>query len=82
MTPRAFASKTLFGNLAVSQDIIVLPNVSDIGEYRLRAETALTNPVTDKLALRISFIDKFDSDPAGETKKNDARLISSIVYDF
>ena len=82
MIPRAFASKTLFRNLAVSQDIMVLPNVSDIGKYRLRTETALTNPVGDKLALRISFIDEFDSDPAGETKKNDARLISSVVYGF
>ena len=32
--------------------------------------------------LKISFIDDFNSEPAGSTKKNDYRLISSIDYAF
>ena len=82
LVPRAFVSKTLFGKAVLSEDVTVWPTLSDLGQYRLRSETALTNPLTEALDLRLTFIDEFESDPAGDTKKNDARLISSLVYSF
>ena len=82
LVPRVFASKTLIGQTTLSEDLTVWPNLSDTGAYRLRAETVLTNPIAAGLSLEVKFIDEFDSDPAGATKKNDARVISSLVYDF
>ena len=60
----------------------VVPNLSDTGAYRLKSETVLTNPLNEQLDLEIKFIDEFESDPAGDSKKNDARFISSLVYSF
>ena len=82
LVPRAYAYKTVLGDATISQELILWPNLSETGEFRLRAETALTNPLAGGLALRVSFIDEFQSDPAAAAKKNDARLISSVVYAF
>jgi len=80
--PRAFAKKRLFRDTTLSHDLIVWPNLGDVGEYRLRAETVLTNPLDRGLALRLSFVDEFQSDPAEGARRNDARLISSLVWTF
>jgi len=82
LVPRGFAEKTFRGETTLSQDVTVWPVMSDRGKYRLRAETVLTNPITAGLSLRVNFIDDYQSDPGSGTKKNDARILSSLVYAF
>lgn len=80
--PRAFFEKKLFEHTLISQEFILYPSLKDSGEYRMHSESALTNPINDKLSLKFSLIDDYNSSPAPDVKKNDWRLISSLVYSF
>jgi len=82
LIPRGFIEKKLLDNLRISEDIILYPSLGDIGEYHLKSETALVNSLSDAMSLKISFIDEYNSNPGGSIKKNDYRLISSVVYQF
>ncbi|MFH1867695.1 MAG: DUF481 domain-containing protein [Candidatus Omnitrophota bacterium] len=82
LIPRGYVEKRLWGESRISEDIKVYPAIADGGEFRIYSETAFTNPITDVLSLRVSVLDEYNSDPPLDTKKNDIRLISSIVYTF
>ena len=82
LIPRIFAEKDIFTNSTISQEVIIYPNLDEGDQYRLRAETRFTNPLSEEMSLRCSFIDEYNSDPAGAAKKNDTQLVTSIVYSF
>lgn len=79
---RGYLQKKLFGESKISQDIFLYPSLSNLGDYRLHSETVLENPINDKLSLQLSLINDYNSTPPGNVKKNDIRLISSLVYLF
>lgn len=79
---RAFFEKKLFDNLTISQDITLYPSLGGEGEYRLHSETSFISPINEKLSLRLSLVDDYDSNPTIDVKKNDWRLISSLVCSF
>ena len=78
--PRGFLEMKLFGDATISEDIYAYPSLTDPGEYRLHSETAFTAPITDKMSLRLSVIDDYNSDVPAGTENNDLRFISSVVY--
>lgn len=82
LIPRGFVEKTIWKDLVFSQDLTLYPSLTDAGEFRLRSDTSLINPVNETTAWRISFIDEYNSDPSGDAEKNDFRLISSVDYHF
>ncbi|MBN1794798.1 MAG: DUF481 domain-containing protein [Candidatus Omnitrophica bacterium] len=79
---RGLLEKKLFGKATFSQDVSLYPSFGDFGEYRLHSETALTNPISDSLSLRVSLIDDYNSDAPAGKKKNDLQIVSSLVYAF
>jgi len=82
LIPRAFFEKKLFSESLISQDLILYPSLSDTGDFRLRSETKLTNPIDDKLSLSVSLIDDYNANPSQDIKKNDMRIISALDYSF
>lgn len=82
LAPRVFLEKKFFDSLKVSQDIIMYPYLGEIGEYRLRSETSLVNPINDKLSLKLSLIVDYNSVPSKGTKNSDTRIISGLTYAF
>lgn len=82
LIPRIFFEKTLFGKSKISQDVYAYPQVEDFNNYRVHSETTLTSPVTERLSLRLSLIDDYNSSPPADTKKNDIRAVSSLTYSF
>jgi len=82
LMPRVFFEKELFGASKLSQDTTLYSTFDDFGDYRLHSEAAFTNPISDNLSLRLSLIDDYNSNSAKETKKNDLRFTSSLVYSF
>lgn len=82
LMPRAFFEQKIFVNSRLIEDIKAYPSLTDFGEYRLRSETTLINPITDKLSVNFSLIDEYNSYPPEDTKKNDLRFISSLAYSF
>lgn len=79
---RTYLEKKLIGDSRIKEDLLVYPSLSDGGEYRLRSETSLVNPLSESMSLNISLINDYDSDPPKDTKKHDMRLITSILYSF
>ena len=80
--PRLFYEQELFKRAKFTQDIYVYPALTDSGSYRVHSESAFTLSINDKLGLRLSLIDDYNSDPPEDTKKNDLTLMSSVVYSF
>lgn len=80
--PRLFYEQELFKRAKFTQDIYVYPALTDSGAYRVHSESAFTLSINDKLGLRLSLIDDYNSDPPEDTKKNDMALMSSLVYSF
>jgi len=82
LAPRGFLEKKIFDRLIVSEDFYAYPTVEDFSDYRLHSETAFTSPLTDKLSLRLSLINDYNSNPSVNVKKNDLQFISSLMYSF
>lgn len=80
--PRAFLEKRLIHESKISQDISFFSSPDNASNVRLHSETALSSPLTDKLSLRFSFIDDYNSAPAQGVKKNDFKFISSLDFSF
>ena len=79
---RGFFEKKFFDNLSITQDITLYPSLESMGQFRLHSETSFISPINEKLSLRLSFVDDYDSDPMGNIKKNDLRFTSSLVHSF
>lgn len=82
LVPSAFLEKKIFGESKITENVTCYPSLEDSANYRLHSETSFVNPINDKLSLRLSFIEDYDSSPATGTKKNDIRFTSSLVYVF
>lgn len=82
LIPRGYLEKVLLDDLRLTEDLVLYPSISGGGEYRLHTETSLINPLSDRVAWKVSFIDDYNSDPSANTKKNDYRLITSLDYSF
>ena len=82
LIPRFYAEKAVFEKAKVSEELIFYPNLEDLKKYRIRSETRFTNSLSEALSLRVSFIDEFNTDPTGDSKKNDTQLLLALVYEF
>jgi putative salt-induced outer membrane protein YdiY len=80
---RGFLEKKFSTGASLSQELTLRPQLGDeAGEFRLKSETVLSNPVTEKVALKLRLIDEYDSNPAGTAEENDIRLTSELAWDF
>jgi putative salt-induced outer membrane protein YdiY len=66
----------------VWQSIEYLPQVDDFENYIINAEIGAEAALTTKLSLRGTLQDTYDNVPAPGRKKNDLKLITSLVYKF
>jgi putative salt-induced outer membrane protein YdiY len=64
------------------QSVEFLPEVSDFNNYIINAEIGAEAALTKKLSLRGVIQDTYDNEPADDRKKNDLKLITSLVYKF
>ena len=58
------------------------PNLGEFGEYRLRLESNLRYPVSDRLSLNLDLIDIYDTQPAKDISPNDLQIRSTIGVNF
>jgi putative salt-induced outer membrane protein YdiY len=82
LIPRVFFEKSFFGQSKLSQDASFFLPAEDPGEYRMHSETALTNPLNERLSLKFSLINDYDSAAAEGVKEHDMRFISALKYAF
>jgi putative salt-induced outer membrane protein YdiY len=80
--PRGYMKKLLMKNLWFEQDLTFYLTVDDLEQYRLRSESSLIHRLSEKLSWKLSVVNDYNSDPGGDSKKNDYRLIYEIDYSF
>lgn len=72
-----------FSNKArVWQSIEILPQVDRFENYIVNAEVGAEASLTENFSLRGVIQDTYDNEPAEHRKKNDIKLITSLVYKF
>lgn len=67
----------------IRADLFYVPKLDEIGDYRLFAEIALQTIIwRDKLGLKVSWTDEYDSRPKPGVKPNDTLWLTSLTFHF
>jgi len=66
----------------VWESVEFLPQVDNFDNYIINAEVGAEASLTKKTALRVVLQDTFDNQPAPGRKKNDLKLVTSVVVKF
>ncbi len=75
--------KHLFTKTVYLQQFVEsLPNVDDLNDTRVNSETSLVAPLSAKLALRLSYVVRFDNVPEPGFQKTDRVFSSGIQLAF
>lgn len=82
LIPRLFAEWNIYGDTRLSEELFIYPSLTDLGEYRLSSETVFTNPINDHVALKLKYINDYNSNPPDNTKKHDMIFTSSLSCSF
>ncbi len=66
----------------VWQTLEYIPQVDRTGNYLIMAEIGTEAALTKEFSLRATLQDVYDNEPADNRKRNDVKLITSLVYKF
>ena len=73
----------VFDRSEFAQVLTIYPSMSDFGAFKLVSDTSLTTPLSERLDLRISIHDEYDSDPeVAGVEENDLTLRATFIYRF
>jgi putative salt-induced outer membrane protein YdiY len=72
----------IWDKLTADAKVEFFPNLAEFGEYRLRFESTLRYPVSNRLSLNLEFIDIYDTQPAKDVTPNDLQIRSTIGVNF
>jgi len=64
------------------QKFDIAADVSDFGNFIMNNELGLESTLSEKLKLRLTFLDRFNNEPPRGFQRNDIQIISSLVYGF
>jgi putative salt-induced outer membrane protein len=68
--------------LKYEQIITFFPSLSESGEFRFYWESVFTTPISDRFDLRISILDRYDSNPQPGVKDNDLTIAVALAINF
>ena len=80
LIPRFLFESRIYGRSRFIQEVDVYASLDASNGYRVRSESAIEAPFIDRLKVRLSVIDEFNSNPSAGAQNNDIRLISSVAY--
>jgi putative salt-induced outer membrane protein YdiY len=66
----------------VWQNVELLPQVDKPSDYLVNAEIGVESALSKSLSLQVFLDDGYNSQPATGRKRNDAKLVSGITYNF
>jgi putative salt-induced outer membrane protein YdiY len=70
------------GKLRLDEKVEFFPSVDKFGEYRLRGEVNLSYLVRNNVALKLTLIDLYETDPPINISNNDLQIRSSVGIKF
>jgi putative salt-induced outer membrane protein len=68
--------------IQLTQRLMVFPNLTDPGEYRINFDVITTARLNSWLSWRIAVSDRFVSNPTGDALRNDLLLTTGIQLNF
>jgi len=74
----ALFKHTFAATSSISEAVEWIANLKTSDDYRLNSETALTAPVSRQIALRVSYLIRFDNQPEPGFKKSDRILTTGV----
>ena len=72
----------LFSNSSLHEKLILYPNVSDSGNYRMNFDTSVSTAVRKWFSWQASFSDRYLSNPVVGRKKNDVLFTTGVRLSF
>jgi hypothetical protein len=72
----------LFSRLLLIERLMFSARPDDLSGYRVKLETRLIYPISNRLFLSAEFADIYDATPAPGVSKNDIQIKSAIGYKF
>lgn len=80
LIPRLYFESRIYGRSRFIQDTNAYFSLDASDGYRVRSESTIEAPFLERLKIRLSLIDDFNSHPSVGAENNDIRLISSVAY--
>lgn len=74
---QTFASKSF-----VQQRVEFLPNLNTSNDYRINSESSLVAPLSGSIALKASYVVRFDNQPEPDFEKTDRLLTTGLQITF
>ena len=68
--------------LSLTERLAVYPNLGYIGNVRTQLDLGLVVKLTERLNLKLTYQDRYNSQPVEEVKKHDSLFVTSIAYTF
>lgn len=85
-TPEALAGNTLkhkfHDRLKFQQTFTYYQNISDLNEFRFIFDSSISVDITKKIGLQFTIGDRFNNDPAFNTKRNDFLFSTGLRWNF
>ena len=69
-------------NVKFYQDLSFAPRLDDVSDYRIEFEAGLETKITETIAFRVSFEDRYESTPAAGKENNDMKFLTGLSYKF
>jgi len=60
----------------------IMADVSDFGNFIMNNEAGVESTLTERLKLRLNFLDRYVNQPPGRLQQNDIQITSSLVLGF
>lgn len=68
--------------IRADEKVEFFPEINRLGDYRVRGEVNLSYLFHSNLALKLTVIDLYETDPAKDVARNDLQILSSIGIKF
>jgi len=69
-------------NAKFYQSLTFAPRLDNFQDYRIEFEMGIETKITETLAFKVSFEDRYESRPSAGKEKNDLKLITGLSYKF
>jgi putative salt-induced outer membrane protein YdiY len=69
-------------NAKFYQDFAFSPRLDNLDDYRIEFEMGIETKITETITFKVSFENRYESNPAEGKEKNDLKLITGLSYKF
>jgi putative salt-induced outer membrane protein len=73
-------SYQLGARTSIAEQLVIFPNLSDLGEYRLNFDMGVTTALTKRIGWQVTVSDRYLSNPSPEFERNDLIVTTGLTF--